>query len=144
MNLIYIAHIQDYIPKNITKFDPLFIEKKTKKEMKVFNRNIRGIPKTKLEFETFSPSHWDYDVNLDRLWAELSMVPETQIKKTILKFLNDKDNNSKSSLTKTEKVKVILEFLGPDLGKTYKQSEIAKKIGVSRARITQIKKELSI
>lgn len=144
MNLIYIAHIRDYIPKNITQFNPLYIEKTTKKEMKVFNRKIRNIPKTKLGFETFSPSHWDYDINLDKLWAELSMVPETQIKKTILKFLDDKDNNSKSNLTKSEKARVILEFLDKDLGKTYNQSEIAKKIGVSRARITQIKKELSI
>lgn len=144
MNLIYIAHIPDYIPKNITKFDPLFIDKKSKKEMQIMGKRIRHIPKTNLEFETFSTSHWDYDVNLDKLWAELSIVPETDIKKTILKFLDDKGNKSKSNLTKAEKIKVILEFLEKDLGKTYNQSEIAKRIGVSRARITQIKNELSI
>jgi len=141
MSLVYIAHIEDYIPKNIKRFNPLYIDKEIQKEMIIFGRKIRNVPKSNLEFETFSPSHWDYDVSLDKLWAELSVVPEIQIKKTIIEFLDNQDN-SKSNLTATEKIKVILEFLGPDLGKSYTQSEIAKKMKVSRALVTQIKSDI--
>lgn len=87
-NLIYISHIEEYLPRNIGDFNPLYIEKPSKKTMFVMDRMVDRIPKTKLPYDTFSPSHWGYDIDIDKLFYHLSIVPQDQIKSAILAFLD--------------------------------------------------------
>lgn len=90
-NLIYISHIEEYIPRNIYDFNPLFIEKPSQKQMIFLDDIIEGIPKTKLPYQTFSPSHWGYDIDVDRLFHKLSIVPQERIKEAIISFLDGKE-----------------------------------------------------
>lgn len=141
-SLIYVSHIPEHIPRYINTQPHLFIEKPSKKDVILGDDVYNPVPKTKLLMETYHPPSWDYDINIDRLLRELSQVSQTKIKSTIKKFL-ERNNGNKTDLSDSDRIRVILEFLGDDLGKTYKQSQIAKRLGVSRNLISKIKNENS-
>ncbi|MHC4183723.1 MAG: hypothetical protein ACYSR0_10265 [Planctomycetota bacterium] len=80
--------LPDEVPRAYTVSEWLRDGKPSKKDMVVMNRSVGGIPKTKLPYDTFSPSHWDYDIDLNKLFYQLSIVPQDQIKSAILAFLD--------------------------------------------------------
>lgn len=142
-SLYYISHIPAYIPRYIYSQPHLYIEKPSKKDV-IFNGEIYNpVPKTELKMETYHPPSWEYDINIDALLKVLSQVSQDEMKPTIATFLKNKKQNQ-LDFTKSDRIKIILEFLGSDLGKTYNQADIARKVGVSRNHISRIKKKLTI
>jgi len=142
-NLLYISHIPAYIPRYIYSQPHIYIEKPDKRDVIVFDEVYNPVPKTKLKMETYHPPSWEYDINLDALLKILSQVSQDEMKSTIATFLKDREQYQ-INVTKSDRIKIILEFLGPDLGKTYNQTDIAKRLGAHRSLITKIKDEISI
>ncbi len=101
--------------------------------LQINNKIYNWVPETKLEYETFSPPSWEYDIKPGILYRELAEVYQDEIKETILQFLKNKSN---LDISKTDQIKVMLKYTD------YTQQEIADRLGVNKSLITYAKKQM--
>ena len=99
-NMLFIAHVRQYIPRFVKEYGEWIIKKKSKQIGEMDPYIIEDIPPTELEYYTYEIGTFKFDIDMDGVLEVISgIADDAEMKKKLIKYIEDwKKDKSEENL----------------------------------------------
>ena len=137
-NILFIAHVKQYIPRMVKEFGEWIIKKRSKTVGEMDPYIIEDIPATTLEYNTYEIGSFKFDIDMEGVLDAISgIADEENMRKKLVKYIEEWKKEQSDKQVKEDyrywlaKSAVVLKST---LGLPY--SQYARLIGISKQTLS--------